>query len=78
CGPGNNGGNGFVAARLLAGDGYRVTVGLLGRREELAGDAAGAAAAWSGAVQPLDAAAATALCDDADIVIDALFGAGLA
>ncbi|MCX5479478.1 NAD(P)H-hydrate dehydratase [Kaistia geumhonensis] len=74
CGPGNNGGDGFVAARLLSERGYRVTLGLLGERSALKGDAASAAADWKGEVLPaaaLDLAAA-------DVVVDALFGAGLA
>ena len=40
CGRGNNGGDGFVAARHLANAGARVTVFLAGRAEELKGDAA--------------------------------------
>ncbi|MDJ1156735.1 NAD(P)H-hydrate dehydratase [Chelatococcus sp. SYSU_G07232] len=74
CGPGNNGGDGFVAARLLVTRGYRVEVALLGEREALKGDAALAAADWKGPV----AAAAAARPDEARIIVDALFGAGLA
>src|SRR5262245_26481109 len=70
AGPGNNGGDGFVAARLLVERRYRVRVLLLGERDRLKGDAALAAQRWSGAC----AAAALA---GADVVIDALFGAGL-
>ena len=74
CGPGGNGGDGFVAARLLALRGYAVEVGLLGRREALKGDPALAAARYPGPA--LDAAAIDLA--SADCVIDALFGAGLA
>jgi ADP-dependent NAD(P)H-hydrate dehydratase / NAD(P)H-hydrate epimerase len=73
CGPGGNGGDGFVAARLLSERGYRVELGLLGRRDALKGDPALAAARWSGPV--VDAAALD--LRPADCVIDALFGAGL-
>ncbi|HZZ22546.1 MAG TPA: NAD(P)H-hydrate dehydratase [Roseiarcus sp.] len=72
CGPGGNGGDGFVAARLLARRGYAVEVGLLGPRDGLKGDPALAAARYQGPV--LDAAFDFA---QADCVIDALFGAGL-
>jgi ADP-dependent NAD(P)H-hydrate dehydratase / NAD(P)H-hydrate epimerase len=74
CGPGNNGGDGFVASRLLAQRGFRVELGLLGRREALGGDAAIAASRFEG---PVGTAADVAF-GGADCVIDALFGAGLA
>ena len=73
AGPGNNGGDGFVAARLLAERGARVEVMLLGDIGRLKGDAAGAAKKWTG---PVAAAAPRALAG-AEVVIDALFGAGL-
>lgn len=72
CGPGNNGGDGFVAARLLVDAGRSVELQLLGDRASLAGDAALAAAEWPGPV-----GRANASLPDCDLVIDALFGAGL-
>ena len=73
AGPGNNGGDGFVAARLLAERGARVKVMLLADIGRLKGDAALAAKKWTGPV----AAAEPAALAGAEVVIDALFGAGL-
>jgi hydroxyethylthiazole kinase-like uncharacterized protein yjeF len=73
AGPGNNGGDGFVAARLLAERGYVVTVLLVGALDKLKGDAATAAKAWDRGVAP----AKPGELAGADIIIDALFGAGL-
>ncbi|MEC9368187.1 MAG: NAD(P)H-hydrate dehydratase [Pseudomonadota bacterium] len=74
CGPGNNGGDGFVAARLLAGMGYRVSLALLGNPSALRGDAAEMARRWTGDVIPAE----PDVLKGADVVVDALFGAGLA
>ena len=74
CGPGNNGGDGFVAARILAAREFTVELGLLGARDRLRGDAALAAKSWTGKIL----AAEEVDLDAADLVIDALFGAGLA
>src|SRR5499427_5742293 len=73
AGPGNNGGDGFVAARILAERGYRVRILLVGNLERLMGDAASAAQRWQGPT----AAAAPAALMPADVIVDALFGAGL-
>ncbi len=74
CGPGNNGGDGFVAARVLRERGFRVRLGLLGDVGALKGDAAEAAARCPVPAEPLS----PEILADAGVVVDALFGAGLA
>ncbi len=73
CGPGNNGGDGFVAARVLAEAGFGVRVGLLGSAAALKGDARHHALLWHGGTHPID----PSLVDGAHIVVDAVFGSGL-
>lgn len=73
CGPGNNGGDGYVAASALAECGAKVAVFALGDVAALSGDAARARSLWPGPVEPLDAFEP----ERGDLVIDALFGAGL-
>ncbi|HEV7345132.1 MAG TPA: NAD(P)H-hydrate epimerase [Devosia sp.] len=73
CGPGNNGGDGFVVARLLKQKGWPVQLRLIGQREALKGDAAAMAEQWSGRT----AAPTAADISGADLIIDALLGAGL-
>jgi NAD(P)H-hydrate epimerase len=73
CGPGNNGGDGFVAARHLSEAGWSVRVALLGPRDHLTGAARHHAELWSGDVQQL----VPDVLDRAELVVDAIFGAGL-
>ncbi len=82
AGRGNNGGDGFVIARYALRDGFPVEVCLLGRPEALKGDArlnmelylslGGAMAAVE------DAAAAEKAIQGSDVIVDAIFGTGLA
>lgn len=71
CGPGNNGGDGFVAARKLADRGHAVEVIALADPNGMEGAAGQAAADWTGTVK----VGASGLA--ADLVVDAMFGAGL-
>ncbi len=73
CGPGNNGGDGYVAARLLAEQGWPVAVAPLGP-PRAGSPAASAAARYTGPAAPFAPASAAR----AELVIDAVFGAGLA
>src|SRR5579871_7048597 len=73
AGPGNNGGDGFVAAAELAAQGREVSVVLMCERDALKGDAASAAKGWKYPVLPFNAQA----IGRPALIIDALFGAGL-
>lgn len=73
CGPGSNGGDGFVAARRMADAGWPVRVALLVPREQLRGSAAHHAALWRGPVEALTPYALVG----AELIVDAIFGAGL-
>src|ERR1044072_4438328 len=73
AGPGNNGGDGFTAGRVLAERGYPVRMLLMGDVAALGGDAAEAARQWA---RPIERAKREDLAG-AGVIIDALFGAGL-
>jgi len=84
AGKGNNGGDGYVAARHLHNSGFKVTVFSLGRTGEIKGDAALNAASWlkmGGEVRELlssaDLKAAESSLRHSSIVVDAIFGTGL-
>jgi len=84
CGKGNNGGDGFVIARLLTAEGCSCSVFLLGRASTLSGDAAINAKAWlasGGRVTELSSTrsfqAFARSVARTELVVDALFGTGL-
>ena len=82
CGPGNNGGDGFVVARLLRARGWQVQVFSHGSLERLPADAAAQARAYlqaGGLVRPLTAEEMAAWGEGAAVSlwVDALFGTGL-
>ena len=72
CGPGNNGGDGYIAAEILRRAGWAVTVGAVESKTPSA-EAREAARTWQGGTRPLG----TDLLEQADLVVDALFGTGL-
>ncbi|MGV3457974.1 NAD(P)H-hydrate dehydratase [Sphingomonas sp.] len=74
CGPGNNGGDGYVAARVLTSRGVPVRVAALGEPKTEA--AASARAAWGGAVQSFPDLLPSEACY-APVLVDAVFGTGL-
>jgi NAD(P)H-hydrate epimerase len=73
CGPGNNGGDGFVTARHLSVGGWPVRIALLGQKDHLTGAARHHADLWRGPVEPLTPAALGGV----ELIVDANFGAGL-
>ncbi|MEG9861053.1 MAG: NAD(P)H-hydrate dehydratase [Parvularculales bacterium] len=84
CGPGNNGGDGFVAARHLREGGWMVDVYLSGSPENLAGDAAEMARRWMNEGGGDETSSIKSLRDltgegagPDNVIVDALFGAGL-
>ena len=74
CGPGNNGGDGYVAARYLKNRGHTISLAALGDPSKLIGDAAANFKRWQGSTDTLSV---DQLTNDT-VIIDALFGAGLA
>ena len=77
CGPGNNGGDGFVVARLLAARGWDVAVFLYGDVEKLPPDARVNYERWAELGKVGAFSEAPSHMSGADLLIDALFGTGL-
>jgi ADP-dependent NAD(P)H-hydrate dehydratase / NAD(P)H-hydrate epimerase len=73
CGPGNNGGDGFVCARFLRERGYHVRLALLGRQEDLKRDPKEMARRWDEAIEAMTLRS----LEGAQIVVDAIYGTGL-
>jgi hydroxyethylthiazole kinase-like uncharacterized protein yjeF len=73
CGRGNNGADGFVAARLLSERGYEVRLALIGDRAAMKGDAAEAASRWRGEIRSFE----PKLALGCGLIVDAIYGAGL-
>ncbi len=79
CGPGNNGGDGYVVARLLYGLGWRVSVYAYGDPEKLPPDAHVNYRRWidRGSVRPLSEVVDAVRVDSVDLIVDSVFGTGL-
>ncbi len=76
CGKGNNGGDGLVAARLLARTGFEVEVLLLWPADELSDDSAANLERFEGSVRELAEGEAEAALMGSGAVVDAIFGTG--
>ncbi|WP_424981134.1 NAD(P)H-hydrate dehydratase [Maritalea sp. S77] len=72
CGPGNNGGDGFVVARLLRDAGWSVKLTFLGAREKIGQAAREHLDLWGRDDSPVND-----VLEECDLLIDGLFGAGL-
>jgi ADP-dependent NAD(P)H-hydrate dehydratase / NAD(P)H-hydrate epimerase len=77
CGPGNNGGDGFVVARLLRERGWAVEVFLYGDAERLPADARVNYERWLGMGEVSNLTCETTALMVADVIVDAIFGSGL-
>ena len=78
CGPGNNGGDGFVVARLLAAKKWPLSLFITGEATALHGDAAKMFKKWKGRVHPFAALGTSfELRNKPQLIVDAIFGAGL-
>lgn len=82
CGPGNNGGDGIAAVRLLRAAGWEVRAFLVGERAHMTPDSREMTRRLEEAGGSLDPyrpedAEQAAFCLSADLIIDALFGVGL-
>jgi NAD(P)H-hydrate epimerase len=78
AGPGNNGGDGFIVAAELKALGWDVQIAAMQARDRYTGDAARAAALWGGPLVQLEPGVLAKLDDGDCLVIDAIFGIGLA
>lgn len=77
CGPGNNGGDGFVVARLLKEWGWEAEVFLCGDPDKLPPDARANCERWRESGRLSAWSADTIAAAEADLFVDAVFGAGL-
>lgn len=74
CGPGNNGGDGFVVARQLVQAGWDAHVATFSAPGDIAGDAAVMRDRWSGKIETLEQGLQR--CAHVEVLVDALFGIG--
>ena len=77
AGPGNNGGDAFVAARLLKQRGYKISLDLIGKENQLSGDAKAMAQAWRAGEGQIHQGPGLDKLSQADYLIDGILGAGL-